>query len=697
MPHVPTPRFLHDFQTPVATPAASQSSHNASQHQQNLPTSPPGTANAASPSSPTSSYGSSSSSFRPTTFSSSSSVTTSPPCHQVDPSSGPFSPTSQELISSRSQQLDLLKVQRELFHTNAASRHNQQNTADSYTQGLSWHKQLEATLPSKKDRPGTAKASYETTSQQRSLSSDPNGMASVGIASPQRSAAKAAAITGGPSSTSTRTTPTNSSHRQGEDHSAHATDRGRGFKTRRASSGGSRIPERARADNDTIRGPWRDADTKMGDQRLLDASSMPFVPSSVDPQGTSTTPQRPTAQALYEERAPSAASSSSSTARPTAEIEPGPKFASRLATSHSTFPVASTSLSTSSIPAHNRPPLPHLDLVTYPSQDLLKVLAALLHHIATSNDAIRPPSAAQEERDRKRSVAGKDAHQKHAPSPGYNPSGITMAAMGALGTPSSTLCFHARNVPSINIESYLLRILKYCPTTNDVFLSLLVYFDRMSRVASGVEPRSSIGEPAGAAAGLPSDDRRSSFDSLNSNGSACRSPSSLRPTSETAHPGMKGFAVDSYNVHRLLIAGVTAASKFFSDVFYTNSRYAKVGGLPVHELNQLELQFLLLNDFKLVIPLAELQSYADQLLVYATRHGAIATQPVKELGISDDSSRAAGAVQCMEPSGTTRSGKKAPSPRSPEAHAPATTKGSDGSFDAPADRSAAAAVPEHQD
>lgn len=36
------------------------------------------------------------------------------------------------------------------------------------------------------------------------------------------------------------------------------------------------------------------------------------------------------------------------------------------------------------------------------------------------------------------------------------------------------------------------------------------------------------------------------------------------------------FIVDSFNIHRLVIAGVTCASKFFSDVFYTNSRYAKV-------------------------------------------------------------------------------------------------------------------------
>src|SRR5689334_8821517 len=74
---------------------------------------------------------------------------------------------------------------------------------------------------------------------------------------------------------------------------------------------------------------------------------------------------------------------------------------------------------------------------------------------------------------------------------------------------------------------------------------------------------------------------------------------------ECAPPGSpvphRTFMIDSYNIHRLLIAGVTVASKFFSDVFYTNSRYAKVGGLPQTELNQLELHFLLLNDFRLVL------------------------------------------------------------------------------------------------
>ncbi|RPA82913.1 cyclin-domain-containing protein [Ascobolus immersus RN42] len=130
---------------------------------------------------------------------------------------------------------------------------------------------------------------------------------------------------------------------------------------------------------------------------------------------------------------------------------------------------------------------------------------------------------------------------------------------------SAVLAFHGRNVPTITISSYLGRINRYCPTTYEVFLSLLVYFDRMT-------------------------------DEMSSQ-----------------------FVVDSFNIHRLVIAGVTCASKFFSDVFFTNSRYAKVGGLPLLELNHLELQFLLLNDFRLSIPLSELEDYGTMLVQFYGR------------------------------------------------------------------------------
>ena len=51
----------------------------------------------------------------------------------------------------------------------------------------------------------------------------------------------------------------------------------------------------------------------------------------------------------------------------------------------------------------------------------------------------------------------------------------------------------------------------------------------------------------------------------------------------------------------------------------TTSR--QVGGLPLPELNQLELQFLLLNDFRLVIRGDEMQRYAEQLILFSKSNG----------------------------------------------------------------------------
>ncbi|KAJ7646149.1 cyclin-domain-containing protein, partial [Mycena rosella] len=207
------------------------------------------------------------------------------------------------------------------------------------------------------------------------------------------------------------------------------------------------------------------------------------------------------------------------------------------------------------VPPPPPPAPPPFDVHSYPSPDLLRLLASLLTQIAATNDKLdavasaAPPSTTPT-RTTLATVTPTDAPIWRT---------LTTASRTSISTPSSVLTFHARNIPTISLEAYLLRILKYCPTTNEVFLSLLVYFDRMSKLSAEATGRT--------------------------------------------------FVIDSYNIHRLVIAGVTVASKFFSDVFYTNSRYAKVGGLPQAELNQLELQFLLLNDFRLVIPRDEMQRY----------------------------------------------------------------------------------------
>lgn len=49
------------------------------------------------------------------------------------------------------------------------------------------------------------------------------------------------------------------------------------------------------------------------------------------------------------------------------------------------------------------------------------------------------------------------------------------------------------------------------------------------------------------------------------------------------------------------------------------SNSVQVGGLPLVELNHLELQFLLLNDFRLAIPVEELEAYATMLVEFYAR------------------------------------------------------------------------------
>jgi prophage maintenance system killer protein len=49
------------------------------------------------------------------------------------------------------------------------------------------------------------------------------------------------------------------------------------------------------------------------------------------------------------------------------------------------------------------------------------------------------------------------------------------------------------------------------------------------------------------------------------------------------------------------------------------TRRYQVGGLPLVELNHLELQFLLLNDFRLAVPVEDLEAYATMLVEFYAR------------------------------------------------------------------------------
>ena len=202
------------------------------------------------------------------------------------------------------------------------------------------------------------------------------------------------------------------------------------------------------------------------------------------------------------------------------------------------------------------------EISAMPVSDIIEMVAGLLTKITTTNDR-------QHEH----------LHRHVQPSEGS--SNLSQQA-------SSVLAFHGKNVPSISILAYLSRIHKYCPTTYEVFLSLLVYFDRMTEmINNGTLPVFSDGETNERQGEIRSNDSSGSTKTVTT--PATPPPSEPPDSMQTdTHVGAEEqmendayklshfFVVDSFNIHRLVIAGVTCASKFFSDVFYTNSRYAKV-------------------------------------------------------------------------------------------------------------------------
>ena len=208
------------------------------------------------------------------------------------------------------------------------------------------------------------------------------------------------------------------------------------------------------------------------------------------------------------------------------------------------------------------------EISAMPVTDIIEMVAGLLTKITTTNDRQH------------------EHLHRHIPPP-EGTTGLTQQA-------TSVLAFHGKNVPSITIMSYLSRIHKYCPTTYEVFLSLLVYFDRMTEmVNSGLadknqakedEARRPRRQPSSASSSdasarilvstPPLSGQSKSGDELALSHSPSMPPAF--PLDADAYNLSHFFVVDSFNIHRLVIAGVTCASKFFSDVFYTNSRYAKV-------------------------------------------------------------------------------------------------------------------------
>ncbi|KUF97304.1 Cyclin-P3-1 [Phytophthora nicotianae] len=117
--------------------------------------------------------------------------------------------------------------------------------------------------------------------------------------------------------------------------------------------------------------------------------------------------------------------------------------------------------------------------------------------------------------------------------------------------------FEAFRAPGISVRDYLTRIHKYASCSPECFVLALVYMDRLHQ--------------------------------------------------------MQGFVLTELNVHRVVITSVVLAAKFFDDHYFNNAYYAKVGGVPCPEMNELEVEYLLLINFSLHVSSETYARYYNEL------------------------------------------------------------------------------------
>ena len=118
--------------------------------------------------------------------------------------------------------------------------------------------------------------------------------------------------------------------------------------------------------------------------------------------------------------------------------------------------------------------------------------------------------------------------------------------------------FLTDSLQSITINDYLKRLVKYTQAESSTLIAMLIYIDRICE--------------------------------------------------------LNNFIINSYNVYKILFSSLIIAIKYNEDEYYDNKFYAKVGGLTLKEMNNLEINYLSLIDFKLYISEEVFDNYFENLI-----------------------------------------------------------------------------------
>ena len=77
-----------------------------------------------------------------------------------------------------------------------------------------------------------------------------------------------------------------------------------------------------------------------------------------------------------------------------------------------------------------------------------------------------------------------------------------------------------------------------------------------------------------------------------------------------------GIILNPHNIHRLILGCLILAIKYNEDVYYNNEYYAKIGGVPLDEINTLEYKSFELIDQNLFIS----DDIFEKYLAYITHY-----------------------------------------------------------------------------
>eukprot|EP01017_Pseudomicrothorax_dubius_P020114 TRINITY_DN2205_c0_g4_i1.p1 TRINITY_DN2205_c0_g4~~TRINITY_DN2205_c0_g4_i1.p1 ORF type:complete len:270 (+),score=33.06 TRINITY_DN2205_c0_g4_i1:49-810(+) len=127
--------------------------------------------------------------------------------------------------------------------------------------------------------------------------------------------------------------------------------------------------------------------------------------------------------------------------------------------------------------------------------------------------------------------------------------------------------FHCRSLPRISVIDYIKRIWKHSKNSVSCYIVALMYIDQLQHV-------------------------------------------------------VPNFALDSMNVHRLLLTSILLATKFLEDIFYNNEYFASVGGVDLEDLNTMEAQMFCLLSMNCSVSDEKFLQYHDELISYTRNaHG----------------------------------------------------------------------------